>query len=38
MDNILNYIKVTIAAIGIGITWLLGAWDTALCVLYSLWF
>ena len=33
MDNVLNYIKVIVAAIGTGITWLLGAWDTALCVL-----
>lgn len=33
MDNILNYIKVLVMAIGTGITWLLGSWDTALGVL-----
>jgi toxin secretion/phage lysis holin len=33
MDNILNYIKIIIATIGTGITWLLGSWDTALVVL-----
>jgi toxin secretion/phage lysis holin len=33
MDRILNYIKVIVMAIGTGITWLLGTWDTALVVL-----
>jgi len=33
MDNILNYIKVLVTTIGTGLTWLLGSWDTALCVL-----
>ncbi|MEG0133775.1 MAG: phage holin family protein [Clostridium sp.] len=33
MDNILNYIKVIIVTVGTGITWLFGAWDTALIVL-----
>jgi toxin secretion/phage lysis holin len=33
MDKILNYIKVIVMAIGTGITWLLGTWDTALVVL-----
>lgn len=35
MDKILNYIKVIIMALGTGITWLLGTWDTALVVLVS---
>ncbi len=33
MDKILNYIKVIVMALGTGITWLLGTWDTALLVL-----
>lgn len=33
MDNFLNYFKIFIAAVGTGITWLLGSWDTALLVL-----
>ncbi|WP_346878756.1 MULTISPECIES: phage holin family protein [unclassified Clostridium] len=33
MDKILNYIKVIVMALGTGITWLLGTWDTALVVL-----
>ncbi|WP_346891478.1 phage holin family protein [Clostridium sp. UBA3887] len=33
MDKILNYIKVIIMALGTGVTWLLGTWDTALIVL-----
>lgn len=33
MDKILNYIKVIVMALGTGITWLLGTWDTALIVL-----
>lgn len=33
MDKILNYIKVIIMALGTGVTWLLGTWDTALVVL-----
>ncbi len=36
MDNILNYIKVIVVAVGTGITWLLGSWDTALGVLILL--
>lgn len=35
MDNFLNYFKLIIAAVGTGITWLFGAWDTALIVLVS---
>ena len=35
MDKFLNYFKVIIAAVGTGITWLFGAWDTALIVLVS---
>jgi len=35
MDKILNYIKVIVMALGTGITWLLGTWDTALVVLVS---
>ena len=35
MENILNYFKIIIAALGTGITWLLGTWDTALIVLVS---
>ena len=33
MENVLNYFKYVVAAIGTGITWLLGSWDTALGVL-----
>ena len=33
MENILNYFKIIIAALGTGITWLFGTWDTALIVL-----
>lgn len=33
MDNVLNHFKYAVAAIGTGITWLLGSWDTALVVL-----
>jgi toxin secretion/phage lysis holin len=35
MDNILNYIKGIVIALGTGITWLLGTWDTALVVLIA---
>lgn len=35
MDNILTYIKLIIASIGTGITYVLGDWDTALIVLVS---
>ena len=35
MENILNYFKIIIAALGTGITWLFGNWDTALIVLVS---
>lgn len=35
MENFSNYFKVIIAAVGTGITWLFGAWDTALIVLVS---
>ncbi len=33
MDKILNYIKVIVMALGTGVTWLLGTWDTAIVVL-----
>ena len=33
MDKILNYIKVIVMAIGTGITWLFGTWNTALSIL-----
>ena len=33
MDNFLNYFKVIVAALGTGITWLLGTWDIAIIVL-----
>lgn len=33
MENILNYFKYLVAAIGTGVTWLLGSWDMALIVL-----
>lgn len=35
MEKFLNYFKVIIAAVGTGITWLFGAWDTAIIVLIS---
>jgi len=35
MEKILNYLKYTVATVGTGLTWLLGAWDTALVVLIS---
>lgn len=35
MENILNYFKIIIAALGTGITWLFGTWDTVLIVLVS---
>ena len=35
MENILNYFKVIVAAIGTGVTWLFGSWDTALVVLIA---
>ena len=33
MKNILDYFKYIVAAVGTGVTWLFGAWDTALMVL-----
>ena len=33
MDNLLNYSKGVVAIVGTALTWLLGAWDTALMVL-----
>ena len=33
MENLLNYFKIIIAALGTGITWLFGTWDIALVVL-----
>ena len=35
MEHILNYFKIIIAALGTGVTWLFGTWDTALIVLVS---
>ena len=35
MENVLNYFKVIVAAIGTGLTWLFGSWDTALVVLIA---
>lgn len=35
MENITNYFKVIVAALGTALTWLFGAWDTALIVLVS---
>ena len=35
MEKILNYVRIIIAAIGTGFTWLFGTWDTALIVLIS---
>lgn len=33
MEKTVEYIKITIAALGTGFTWLFGAWDTAIAVL-----
>ena len=33
MDNLLNYLKGVVAIVGTTLTWLFGAWDTALMVL-----
>ena len=33
MDNLLNYLKGVVAIVGTALTWLFGAWDTALMVL-----
>lgn len=33
MEKTVEYIKITIAALGAGFTWLFGAWDTAIAVL-----
>ena len=33
MDNLLNYSKGVVAIVGTALTWLVGAWDTALMVL-----
>ena len=33
MDNLLNYSKGVVAIVGTALTWLFGAWDTALMVL-----
>lgn len=33
MENILNYFKFTVVGVGTGLTWLFGAWDTAILVL-----
>ena len=33
MENILNYIKYGVAAIGTWLTWLFGTWDTAIGIL-----
>ena len=33
MENLLNYFKIIVAALGTGATWLFGSWDTALVVL-----
>ena len=35
MENVLNYFKVIVATIGTGLTWIFGAWDTALVVLIA---
>ena len=35
MENLLNYFKIIVMAIGTGVTWLLGSWDTALVVLIA---
>lgn len=33
MEKVLEYLKIIIATIGTGLTWLFGAWDTAILVL-----
>lgn len=33
MDNLINYLKGVVAIVGTTLTWLFGAWDTALMVL-----
>ncbi|MDZ5017198.1 hypothetical protein GNF72_18750, partial [Clostridium perfringens] len=33
MENVLNYFKYIVAAIGTGLTWLFGSWDIAITVL-----
>lgn len=33
MDNLLNYLKGVVAIVGTSLTWLFGAWDTAIMVL-----
>lgn len=33
MENVLKYFKFGVACLGTGLTWLFGAWDTALMVL-----
>lgn len=33
MDRILDYFKVAVIGLGTGLTWLFGAWDTAIMVL-----
>jgi toxin secretion/phage lysis holin len=33
MENVLNYFKYVVAAVGTWLTWLFGGWDTALIVL-----
>lgn len=33
MENVLNYFKYGVVGVGTGLTWLFGAWDTALIVL-----
>lgn len=35
MENLLNYFKIIVMAIGTGVTWLLGSWDTAIIVLIA---
>lgn len=35
MEKILNYLKYAVATVGTGLTWLLGAWDTAMIVLIA---
>lgn len=35
MDKLESYFKVLVAGIGTGLTWLFGAWDTAILVLVS---
>lgn len=38
MENFLNYFKFCVAAIGTGLTWLFGIWDTAIAVLIGFMF